>query len=80
MADYKLFQQSAIRSVSGHTMKDSAVGVEYTGEDTPPYAVFPLNRYNDFGSPGMYRDIEKSGRCRYKPGIFIVNSARRAVS
>ena len=40
--------------------KDSAVGIEYTGEDTPPYAVFPLNGYGDFRSQECIEILKKS--------------------
>ena len=40
--------------------KDSAVGVGYTGEDTPPYAVFPLNGDGDFGSQECIEILKKA--------------------
>ena len=40
--------------------KDSAVGVEYTGEDAPPYAVFQLNGDGDFRSQECFEILKKT--------------------
>lgn len=40
--------------------KDSAVGVEYTGEDAPPYSVFQLNGDGDFRSEECIEILKNS--------------------